>query len=135
MLLLLFSRIQRWLVELNLFESGSTEIEIIRQERWSSRVNIVLLLTILSGLAIYTGLVYQTTHITVKNPSYDTFTSLQLKYSATLQCPCSNIAIKFNTFTQLQPSYHQVMSLVFYLLLESSFGEFKIPRSPWENPG
>ncbi len=135
MLLLLLSRIERWLVELNLFESGSTEIEIIRQERWSSRVNIVLLLTILSGLATYTGLVYQTTHITVKNPSYDTFTSLQLKYSATLQCPCSNIAIKYKTFVQLQPSYHQVMSLVFYFLLESSFREFKIPPSPSQTLG
>jgi hypothetical protein len=120
-MLLLLSRIRRWFVELNLFESGSTEIEVIRYERWSSRINIVLLLTILGGIAIYTGLDKQTAHITVKNPSYDTFLSLQLKYSDALQCRCSNIGIKYNAFVQLQPSYHQVISFIDRFLPDLNF--------------
>ena len=100
--------VRQSLNELNLFESGSTEIEVIQQERWSSRIHIVLLSVILISIAIYTGLQQQITHTTVKNPSYETFLSLQQKYSSTLKCPCSKIAIKYETFLHHQPSYHQV---------------------------
>ena len=110
-MLLVLSRIQRWLLELNLFESGSTNIEVIKQERWSTRVNLVLLITILCCITIYTGLDIQTTYVVLRNPSYDRFISLQSKYPNTLRCPCSNIAIKYDTFVQLRPSYHQVIYL------------------------
>ena len=113
---MLFTRSQRWLTEFNLYDTGSTEIEVIQQERWSTRVHIVLLLTIICSLAIYTALDYHTTYITMKNPSYDTFMFLQQKFAVTLKCPCSNIAIKYEAFTQLQPSYHQVIHVLYSLI-------------------
>lgn len=111
-MILVLARFRRWLVELNLFENGSTDVEVIRQERWSSRANILLLLMILCCIAIYVGFDNQTTRVTVKNPTYDMFLSLQEKYLATLKCPCSKIGIKYETFLQLKPSYHQVINLM-----------------------
>lgn len=101
---------------MNLFESGSTDIEVIKHERWSTRVNIVLLVAILCIIATYTGLGNQTTYVIVKNPSYKTFLSLESMYPNTLQCPCSVIAIKYDTFVQLQPTFHQVMILLHLIM-------------------
>lgn len=104
----LLSHIGCWLANLNIFESGSTALDVIRQERWATRVHIILLAVSVLGLAIYTGFEYEMAYITVANPSYETFRFLKLLYPNTLRCPCSNIAIKYETFIQLQPSYHQV---------------------------
>lgn len=102
------SRLVRSLIELNLFESGSIEIERIRRERWSTRIYLVLFAMILSSLAIYTAIDDRLVSITITNPSYQTFVSLQNQYPTTFKCPCSKIAMKYQTFMQLKPSYHQV---------------------------
>lgn len=109
MALALLTCIRRWLINLNLFETGRPEIEAIRHERWSTRIYIILLLGILYFLVIYKGLTNETSYITLKNPSQAVFESLEKKYPDTLNCPCSTIAIKYQEFVQMQPTLHQVI--------------------------
>jgi hypothetical protein len=100
---------RRWLINLNLFETGRTEIEAIRHEQWSTRIYIILLLGILYILVIYKGLGSEMSYITVKNPSQAVFESLAKTYPDTLNCPCSTVDIKYQEFVQIQATLHQVI--------------------------
>ena len=100
--------VRRTLVELNLFKSGLNEVEVVRKERWSTRLYLILLMMSLLVLVIYSAFGIQTVHVTVEEPSSELFERLQLRYSETLQCPCSQIAVKYERFIQIQPTYHRV---------------------------
>ena len=65
----LLNRVRHWLLDLNLFESGRREVEIGRQERWSTRVYLVLLFAAVFVLALYKGLGNETSQVTVQKPS------------------------------------------------------------------
>lgn len=99
---------RRRLVNLNLFESGSEEVLVVREERWSTRLYLVLLCVTLVTLVFYAALRSQTETITVRDPSKKIFDELELKYSNTLQCPCTKIAIEYGRFVHIEPSFHQV---------------------------
>ena len=47
---------------------------------------------------------------TVSKPPLATYNDLQVKYSQTLQCPCSNMIIPYETFISVFPVLHQVCS-------------------------
>ena len=107
------------MVELNLFTSipPSTDPNIIRKNRHTTRVYLVLLITAFFILILYTSLRQVTITAIVKSPSMSKYTELSLKYPLTLQCPCSHIAIKYNKFiSQIEPQYHQICSSVFISL-------------------
>jgi hypothetical protein len=104
----LLTRVRRAFIELNLFRSGLNEVEVVQQERWSTRLYLILMITALVILVIYTALGMQTVHVVVDDPSLSTYQTLQLKYTETLQCPCSQIAVKYRNFIQMQPIYHPV---------------------------
>lgn len=110
-----FTYVRRFITNLNLFESGCPDIDIVKQERWSTRIYIVLILMALYILAIYKGLGSETSRITVRNPSQELFESLQKKYASTLDCPCSTIAIQYQDFVQIQPKFHQVFEFYAYI--------------------
>ena len=97
-----------WLQNLNLFESGSQESFTVKSEKWSTRLYLTLLFLSLFVLVFYTAIAEQTVSKLVKNPSYDTFNSLQDTYGDTLKCPCSVIAIEYRTFVTMEPKFHQV---------------------------
>jgi hypothetical protein len=102
------TRVRRKLTELNLFRSGLNNVEVIRQERWSTRLYLVLLIIALTILVIYTAFGTETVHVVVNNPSLSTYQKLQLKYAETLKCPCSEIAVKYGSFIHMQAVYHPV---------------------------
>ena len=104
----ILTRVRREIVELNLFNSGLNDVAVVRQQRWSTRVYLILMVIALMILIIYTALGIETVHIVVNDPSLKTYETLQLKYPATLKCPCSQIAVKYGSFLQIQPVYHQV---------------------------
>lgn len=107
----LTTRFGLWFTKLNIFESGATNVEVIQQERWSTRFFIVLFLTLIVVFAIYGGLDKQAVQVTVYSPSHSTFQSLQQKYPDTLKCACTNIAIALRSFMQIEPIFHQVFFL------------------------
>jgi hypothetical protein len=106
-------RLRQWIRRMNIFESGSVDEETVQIERWSSWIYIVLFIAILEILSMYTGLGHQTTTVTINDPSYTTFESLQQKYPLTLQCPCSITSSQLSTFVQTDVTYHQVIILRF----------------------
>ena len=109
----LWSRARHWLLDLNLFTSGSNDTEILQEERWSTRLYLILMLVSLLVLVSYTALGARIVNETVENPSHTVFEKLQQTYSRTLKCPCSQISIEYQAFFQLKPIFHQICSSAF----------------------
>ena len=121
-----FQRTERWFQGVNIFKSGTLDQKKLQGERWSSWIYIVLFIAILGALSVYTGLRRQTTSVTVDYPSYSTFKSLQKTYSNTLQCPCSNTAVQYSSYTQIRSTFHQVRVT---LIKGSKKTEFRRPST------
>ena len=101
-------RVRRWIIDLNLFKSGSTEREIVEEEKWSTRFYLTAMLTSVLILVAYVALGTRVVNVIVENPSPAVFTALYRKYPARLKCPCSHIAIDYRVFFKLEPVFHQV---------------------------
>ncbi|CAF1521372.1 unnamed protein product, partial [Adineta steineri] len=102
--------------ELNLYPiiPPSTDSQIIRRNRHITRIYLILLITALFILIIYTSLKQETVTVSVPYPSLSKYEELFVQYPITLQCPCDRITIKFNEFiSQIEPQYHQICSSVF----------------------
>ena len=76
----------------------------------STRIYLLLLGFAITNLVIFTSLQIEIRSVTVENPSRKIFEDLHNKYSTTLQCPCSQIAINYGSFVSLSPKYHPVCS-------------------------
>ncbi len=104
------------MIELNLFKSipPSQDQNVIRQQRYSTRVYLILLFTAMSILTLFTSLRMQTISVTIKMPTSTEFIQLYDQYSLTLNCPCSHTTIKYNDLMlNIKPQYHQVCSSEF----------------------
>lgn len=112
--LLMYSK--KMIVELNLFQTipSSTDPKIMRRNRRTTRIYLILLITALFNLSIYTSLRQEKVTINVESPSLSTYSELFVQYPLTLQCPCNRIAIKFKEFiSPIEPQYHQICSSIF----------------------
>ena len=76
--------------------------------KWATRIYIVLFLTGLSILTLYTILIPQTTTKTFNKPSFTSYNQLKQQYGDKLKCSCSIIASKYAQFTWITPVFHQV---------------------------
>ncbi|CAF3878280.1 unnamed protein product [Rotaria sordida] len=106
----------RTIVELNLFESipPSQNENIIRKQRHSTRVYIILLFTSSSILIFFTSIRMQTISVSIEMPTLPKFIQLYNQYPSTLNCPCSQVAIQYDQIIlSLQPEYHQICSSEF----------------------
>ncbi|CAF3928434.1 unnamed protein product [Adineta steineri] len=102
--------------ELNLFPTIplSTDSQIIRRRRHITRIYLILLITALFILIIYTSLNQETVTASVPYPSLSKYEELLIQYPVTLQCPCNRITIKFKKFiSQIEPQYHAICSSIF----------------------
>ena len=96
------------LKKLNLFESDSTDVEIVRRERIATRLYIGLLSLSMIGIILYATFSKRTIMITVLQPPEQLFHSLDAHYSDTLRCPCSRVSIQYSEFVQSQVAFHEV---------------------------
>ena len=94
------------LCELNLFNSEIEDVEKTKNEKRSTRIYLILLITSIVILAFY----YCTTPFVqtniIQSPSFSEYSSL-LQYS-TLKCSCSKISVKYQEFLQITPFYHEL---------------------------
>ncbi|UJR29650.1 hypothetical protein I4U23_017198 [Adineta vaga] len=89
----------------------NNDIVLIKQQRIATRVYIILFLISIGIILIFLTFNSQINSITISSPSLSTFEELYNKYSSTLICPCSNIAISYSTFVSIQPlTYYQICS-------------------------
>ena len=100
----------RFLKQLNLFNSYTTNERQVRREIVTTRIYLILLPIILTILVIYSAQkeLYHT--VQVRNPSLDTYQRLLDAYPDTLSCPCSKLSIPYSTFVNLTPYSHTVCS-------------------------
>lgn len=107
------------LCELNLFrtEASWNDAQRRRYEILMTRIHLILLMIAVMILLVYTTVTFQTQSFTVQNPSRSTFEKLVSKprYSPTLDCPCQNISIRYNSFMLIIPHYHQFCSSDFVI--------------------
>lgn len=83
-------------------------------EIWSTRVYLFLLLIFTTILLFYSGIVAQTQHETIANPTLSNFVYLQLAYSDTLKCSCSQMSISYRNFTvHLNVTLHPICTSFF----------------------
>lgn len=98
------------MIKLNLFESvpPSQDENVLRQERYTTRLYLILLLLIVIILTLFTYIRPQTIHVIKKSPSLTDFIQLYDQYQQTLDCPCSQPAIDKQFICHLKPQYHEV---------------------------
>ncbi|CAF1294864.1 unnamed protein product [Adineta steineri] len=101
-----FHRLKLQLVQLNLFDTGSQDETIIRNERRSTRVYLILFIISIMILTLTYSIISYTTTIVVPSPTLAEYSNLIEK--PILQCFCSNTTVKYKKFAQIQPHYHEL---------------------------
>lgn len=96
------------IVDLNIFRSSrKNTVSDQHQQRWSTRLYILLLALTVLFLTFYTWLRSEMKIIQIKNPSLDSIRNLQ-SYASSLQCPCTKLSVSYEDLIELEPSYHQI---------------------------
>ncbi|UJR11700.1 hypothetical protein I4U23_015881 [Adineta vaga] len=95
----LINKIKLSIIEVNVFNSHSQDLNRTNQERSSTRFYIILIIISISILIFSTLLSVQT----IINMN-----SLQKLYPNTLKCPCTDIKILYADLFQIIPHYHQL---------------------------
>ena len=101
------------ILNLNLFRTGSINALIIRQQRLSTRLYAILLSVILCILVLYSSLNAKSVTINAKLLDRFQYEKLQMKYSTTISCPCTQVLIEYHQFVELEPTYDAICSSQF----------------------
>ena len=109
----LYQIVYKKIITLNFFQSETIDPNIRSRELLTTRLYLVAMISSMFIITLYTFI-----HMPVKEnmiylPTLDTYKSLHEKYSDTLKCSCSKLAIPYGTFVQLTSSFHQVCSSQF----------------------
>jgi hypothetical protein len=96
------------LENLNLFKSQSNDAHVIRLQRLSSWLYLILLSISMLTIIFYATFSSRTKSFKIFQPSVNQFKEFHKKYPDTLQCPCSQFAIQYSDFTHLRVKFHEV---------------------------
>ena len=113
-------------LELNLLESEASwdDLHRRRDEIIDTRIYLLVLTFSVMILIVYTTIIGQTQTYTIRYPSQSSFEQLvsNSRYSPTLDCPCQNISILYNSLISISTHYHQICS-----------SDFVVQNSLWIN--
>ena len=100
------------LTRLNSFESipPSTDPRIVRNEKISTWLFILLLFVSVSILLFYNSFVPIEKTFTVKQPTYSQYSNLVSKYSNNLVCTCKTVSVTYEKFLQVNYTLHGICS-------------------------
>ena len=98
------------LTRLNTFESipPSTDPRIVRNEKISTWLFILLLIVSISILLFYNSFVPIEKTFTVKQPTYSQYSNLVSKYSNDLVCTCKTLSVTYEKFLQVNYTLHGI---------------------------
>lgn len=102
-------RLQKFFIELNIFETDTDDEHQIRLQLWSTRLYIPVLSLAIIILATYTINNVSTKQIDISNPSLSAYFALYNNYE-NVRCPCTQISASYQTFIELSTVFHQVCS-------------------------
>jgi hypothetical protein len=100
--------ISQYLTSVNLFDTETDDEHVRKNEILSTRIYIIILITILSLFGLYTALLSQTSIITITTPTQRQYEELILKFSSSLQCPCEYISTPYQQFINITPEYNEI---------------------------
>ena len=100
----------RRLRELNFFKTIETEnnIDIHQNQIISTRIYIFLWITSIMILSIYNGFTEKKSTFEINSSSISVINEFQSRNLDEFTCPCSKIAIPYQTFTSFNFTFHQV---------------------------
>ncbi|CAF1027533.1 unnamed protein product [Adineta steineri] len=99
---------------INLFDSESNNIEIIRLERITTKLYLLVFTICIYSITIYILFSDITIDQSFSNPSQNDYNNLFISYSKSLDCPCSKISITYKDFIEINTTFHQMCSSDFY---------------------
>ena len=98
------------LKKINTFESipPSTDPRIVRNEKISTWLFILLFIVSISILLFYNSFVPIEKTFTVKQPTYSQYSNLVSKYPNNLVCPCKTVSVAYAKFLQVNYTLHGI---------------------------
>lgn len=106
----LFERIRIFFFRLNLFDNDSTDAIVIENQRFTTRIYLSSMFILLLLISLVTLPMERSHTGYVSSPTETTFQHLSSAYSSTLQCPCRDISILYQSFAHIRYHFHQVCS-------------------------
>jgi hypothetical protein len=102
-------------IQFNLFKTPNAPIDAIHLTITliSTRVYLLILCLSITNIAIFTALRIQMQTVTIQLPTLETYQILHSTYPISLQCQCSQIAVRYGSFVTLSPQYHPVCSSLY----------------------
>ncbi|CAF1157256.1 unnamed protein product, partial [Didymodactylos carnosus] len=109
---LLWSRINDKIRTFNIFKNPEKKTTYdLTNQYYATRLFILCLTISMVILISYTTLTTVTITVKIEQPTSFVFLQqLYPKYNQTLNCPCTQISIKYKEFISFQPTFHQVCS-------------------------
>ena len=106
----LCTKLKDSLINMNIFSSDppSTDEHQLKNELLSTRIFLFLFICSLFVLVFYTTLVDRNQTIEIDSPNVEQYSRLYSIYEETLTCPCRQISVSYQTFTQLNYQFHQI---------------------------
>ncbi|UJR07361.1 hypothetical protein I4U23_011647 [Adineta vaga] len=84
---------------------------ICRDERQTTRhLHFVLIVITLSIVYLISTFTHRLVNIQVQKPSLSTYEDLAKRFPSSLQCPCSDVSMEYESFLTIEPRFHQVCS-------------------------
>jgi hypothetical protein len=89
--------------------SAKSFVTTLRQERYTTRLYLLLLTVGLTVFLLYNSLAEYTQTVIIEQPTQNVYERLlQSQGLSALKCACSEIAINYGSFVQINTSLHQV---------------------------
>ncbi|UJR38846.1 hypothetical protein I4U23_031511, partial [Adineta vaga] len=106
----------RSIKRLNLFKKIDQRTEMnIKKQKISTYIYLILFINFCLIFILFNSLNKNIILIRKDEPSLIDYKNLQIKYSSTLECPCSNLIILYKTFLSISPQLHQICTSDFIL--------------------
>ena len=101
--------------ELNFFqvEMGSFEAFDKQKAAISTRIYIILSISLLTILTVYSALDYENQVVIIYDPTQPDFDNLHKNFPNTLTCPCREVTVPYSSFMSVLPEYHPICSSIF----------------------
>ncbi|CAF4179203.1 unnamed protein product [Adineta steineri] len=98
------------IVNLNLFSTGDSSEIVIHQQRWTTRLYLIILISAMTILMLYSSLSQQIVSQTITKPTQIQYENLVHVYGTAVSCPCSRIAANLGEFISITYIRHQLCS-------------------------
>ncbi|CAF1542995.1 unnamed protein product [Adineta ricciae] len=105
--------IKNLLMTMNIFNSYSSDEHRQKNEIISTKVYFLVLIICLVAFTFNLYIKKEATMKFIPHPTRIQFEELQNKSVENLQCPCTNISVKYSEFVYLSPIHHEICSSVF----------------------